>query len=424
MKKKILIPLLGGAVLILLVVSFLIRDREEKSTFPEVNWVRAERKPLEETISASGVFRSPSREIITALQGGWIDEIAVKEGDRVDRGQILLRLNREDYAGQVLQDEASLERMRRSVGETLLSYRLEYRSQEISLNQSRDKYEKQKELLALEAISEEELNLTADAVERGEENLRALGEKLNLLCGLPPGSAPCLTPERDGEIIDASPDVKQQILRLEESRRALDRCTLRADSSGRIVKVTPEKGAPVSVGSELFILQGDDPLEASVTVDEVDIGKLREGDRALVRSDSLIGKELTGRITSISPTLELFGNTRAGRILIALDPTDLPLRAGASCVAEITTLASADALTLPVAAIVTERGRITAFRLEEGEGKTRLAEVDLDTGLSTIDDLEIRGGASEGERFALPGGDLILRDGLYVTPVSGEQEGE
>jgi len=148
------------------------------------------------------------------------------------------------------------------------------------------------------------------------------------------------------------------------------------------------------------------------------------GDAALLRTDSLIGEKINGHITAISPILELFGNTRAGQIIITLENGDLPLRSGASCIAELTTLASAQALTLPVAAIATERGRITAFRLEESEGKTRLAEVELETGISTIDDLEILGGASAGDRFALPEGELILRDGLYVTPREEVKETE
>ncbi|MBN2626447.1 MAG: efflux RND transporter periplasmic adaptor subunit [Spirochaetales bacterium] len=424
MKKRVLIPLIGGILLILLILFSLRKGKEEKNTFPEVNWVMTETKALEETISASGVFRSPSRVIVNALQSGWIDEISVEEGDMVQKGQILLALNREDFEQQVLQDEAALERIRRSVRETLLTYRLEYRSQEISLGQSREKLAKQKELFALEAITEEELNLTGDTVERDEDNLRALGEKLNLLCGLPSQSPPLLTDARDDGIIDRSPDVKQQILKLEQSRRALERCSVRADLNGKVVKIAPDKGALVNVGTELFILQGDDPLEAVVTVDEVDIGKLKVGDAALLRTDSLIGEKINGHITAISPILELFGNTRAGQIIITLENGDLPLRSGASCIAELTTLASAQALTLPVAAIATERGRITAFRLEESEGKTRLAEVELETGISTIDDLEILGGASAGDRFALPEGELILRDGLYVTPREEVKETE
>jgi hypothetical protein len=43
--------------------------------------------------------------------------------------------------------------------------------------------------------------------------------------------------------------------------------------------------------------------------------------------------------------------------------------------------------------------------------------VELVTGISTIDDIEILGGIDEGDRFALPDSDIILRDGLYIIPV-------
>jgi hypothetical protein len=170
-------------------------------------------------------------------------------------------------------------------------------------------------------------------------------------------------------------------------------------------------------GTNLIMMQGDDPMEAEVTVDEVDIGKIKVGDTALITTDSLIGKEISGQIKAISPILELFGNSRAGKVVIGMDETDLPLRSGASCVAEIRTLAREGTLTLPVTAITTSRGRVLAYRLEEtDEGKTRLKEVELVTGISTIDDIEILGGIDEGDRFALPDSDIILRDGLYIIP--------
>jgi hypothetical protein len=68
------------------------------------------------------------------------------------------------------------------------------------------------------------------------------------------------------------------------------------------------------------------PWKAEVTVDEVDIGKIKVGDTALITTDSLIGKEISGQIKAISPILELFGNSRAGKVVIGMDETDLPLR--------------------------------------------------------------------------------------------------
>ena len=422
MRKKLII-LMALVFLVLLVVLSLIKGRKDENVLPEIRWTAASIKPLEETISASGEFRARTREILSARTEGRVESIPVKEGDPVEAGQTLLVLESEDYRQRVLSAEASLEKIRRSISETLLSHRLEYVSQEMSLRQSREKLAKQEELFKLEAITEEELKLSRDKAESEAQSLNALGKKLNLICGMPLDTPPLLSDGKDGEIIENSPDVRQQRLALEQARRDLDRCTVRAGSRGRVVKISTEKGMPVEVGTKLIIMQGAGPMEAVVTVDEVDIGKLRPGDAALVKSDSLIGEEIGGRITSISPILELFGNTRAGEVAIELDETDLPLRGGASCVAEITTLARSEALTVPAEAIVTERGKILLFRLDEKENKTVLTAVEPVTGISTIDDLEILEGLENGDRIALPGGDLILRDGLYVVPTE-ESSGE
>jgi HlyD family secretion protein len=415
-KKKIIFAA-AGLLLVLVIVLSLIKKGDEKSVFPTLEWVAAQIKPMEETISASGEFKPHSREILSGEISGKITEIHVEEGDWVKAGQLLISLNQTDYRQSVNQAEASLESIRRSIRQTLLSYRLEYGSLEIQQKQTREKLEKQEELFKLEAITEEELKLSRDSLERAEQNLRATAEKLNLLCGLPPDSPPMLSSSKDQEIIESSPEVIQQQLLLEGARRNLERCFIRAPRNGQVVKIYPQRGALTGAGTNLIMMQGDDPMEAEVTVDEVDIGKIKVGDTALITTDSLIGKEISGQIKAISPILELFGNSRAGKVVIGMDETDLPLRSGASCVAEIRTLAREGTLTLPVTAITTSRGRVLAYRLEEtDEGKTRLKEVELVTGISTIDDIEILGGIDEGDRFALPDSDIILRDGLYIIP--------
>jgi membrane fusion protein (multidrug efflux system) len=191
-----------------------------------------------------------------------ITEIHVEEGDWVKAGQLLISLNQTDYRQSVNQAEASLESIRRSIRQTLLSYRLEYGSLEIQQKQTREKLEKQEELFKLEAITEEELKLSRDSLERAEQNLKATAEKLNLLCGLPPDSPPMLSSSRDQEIIESSPEVIQQQLLLEGARRNLERCFIRAPRNGQVVKIYPQRGALTGAGTNLIMMQGDDPMES------------------------------------------------------------------------------------------------------------------------------------------------------------------
>jgi multidrug resistance efflux pump len=240
-KKKIIFAA-AGLLLVLVIVLSLIKKGDEKSVFPTLEWVAAQIKPMEETISASGEFKPHSREILSGEISGKITEIHVEEGDWVKAGQLLISLNQTDYRQSVNQAEASLESIRRSIRQTLLSYRLEYGSLEIQQKQTREKLEKQEELFKLEAITEEELKLSRDSLERAEQNLRATAEKLNLLCGLPPDSPPMLSSSKDQEIIESSPEVIQQQLLLEGARRNLERCFIRAPRNGQVVKnLSPER---------------------------------------------------------------------------------------------------------------------------------------------------------------------------------------
>ncbi len=195
--------------------------------------------------------------------------------------------------------------------------------------------------------------------------------------------------------------------------------------------VKPSVGDLAAASTPLARVESLDDMLAEVQIDEVDVGKIREGLAVEVTSDSLIGTTLTGTVESIAPTISTVGATRVSlvevRITGTADGGPRPaLRAGASCSARISANVRQDVLTVPISAIVTEDNLSYVFVLAPtGKANRAGAEVfslsrrEIRTGTSDVTDVEIVSGLAEGDRIAA-GSLKLLRDGILVTVRSEE----
>src|SRR5215210_3388711 len=90
-KGKIIIGVSVAALLAIIIVASIFATRKD---IPEVTVVKVETRPeLRSTVTASGEIRPIQFMNLTSEVQGRIDEITVKEGDAVEKGKVLVRLN-------------------------------------------------------------------------------------------------------------------------------------------------------------------------------------------------------------------------------------------------------------------------------------------------------------------------------------------
>src|SRR5262245_24419259 len=111
MSKKLKISLgIVGAVVVVGVLAAFIRGKDKD--VPRVTVARVEKLDLVSKVTCNGKIQAERKVDMSALVMGQIVNLAVKEGDKVKRGQLLLQIDRTQLAAQAQGREASLAAMR------------------------------------------------------------------------------------------------------------------------------------------------------------------------------------------------------------------------------------------------------------------------------------------------------------------------
>ncbi len=202
---------------------------------------------------------------------------------------------------------------------------------------------------------------------------------------------------------------------LEQAQIQLDKSTLRAPFDGRIDDRLLEVGAFVNEGQALFQLIENKPLKITFHVPERDVARLQPGDTLTVRAHALgptnhFAAEVTfvGR-EAIPPTF-----TYPAELLVAQPPA--ALRAGMIVDVEMERAVLADALAIPLAAVIPRRGEHVVFCYREGIAERTV--VWIDTMLNG--EVVIKSGLEPGDQVIVAG-HRTLQDGAAVE-IETDQE--
>ncbi len=394
---------------------------------------------MTETVSGTGSFVPAARYTVHAEVSGTVEEILVDEGDPVEEGDLLLRIEDDDYVQSLEKAQVSYQTARRSVLQQIVSLQSTYRSAERSLAQARRNHNNNIELREADAISQEQFQQSLEALEAAQDSVESARERLNLYMGRSMSAEPILTSAGAEEAVDEVPDVRQAALSVEDAREAVENTRLRAPAAGIVAVISVEEGRRTSPNESAVRIEELDDMKAQVQIDEVDIGKIGAGNTAQVSSDSLLGETITGTVTSISPVIQRVGNTRVSDVEIALEVEGRTLKSGASCTARITTTTKERALVIPITAYQTAGEENFAYVMEPveaapGAGRSpragngseaeryRLARRRITLGIVTVNQVEVTEGLSEGDLIAV-GNFARLRDGMMVAREDGREDG-
>lgn len=444
---RFILIFLAAAAVVVVVLTLVNRADKSAQALP-IDTYLVTRGALVEQVTGTGSFKPDEAATIAARVSGQVVQIPVEEGEKVDAGQVVMRIDSSDYRLAVDQARSALETTRRTVRQSLVTLRASYRSTLTSYEQAKRAYDKNRELYAAKAISGDELKASEDGSTTASVALQSAREQLNLRLGEPLGSQPNLDASDDEATVEASPEVVQAMVSLKTAQENLDKCTVRSPMNGTVTSILPSVGDLVAQNAVLVKIEDLSTMLAEVQIDEVDIGKLSLGNDAEVTSDSLIGQTVHGRVKSIAPTITTAGSTRVSTVKISLTTAGMQLRSGASCSVKITTRTKADVLNIPITAFFSRGGGERVYVLSpieeqahsgaQGHGSAgdgaeasggstggaersgkpqvyRLVEKTITTGISTINSIEVTSGLAKGEIVA--NGSLPqLRAGMFVTP--------
>jgi Cu(I)/Ag(I) efflux system membrane fusion protein len=194
---------------------------------------------------------------------------------------------------------------------------------------------------------------------------------------------------------------EEQIAAVEREGRAQSRVTLHAPISGVIAELGAREGMTVSAGATLFRIAGIGTVWVVAEVPEANAGMLVPGERVEARVPAYPADVFTGRVSAILPEIDPATRTVRARVEVA-NPGG-KLKPGMYATLTLSPRAK-EGLLVPAEAVI-RTGERSVVILADGTGKFRA--VDVEVGMESGGDTEIRRGLKAGDKVVVSGQFLI-----------------
>ncbi len=260
-RKRVWIPAL---LALLAVLGFVLFSGEEEG--PDYITAEVERRSLDLTVTATGSLRPTNLVEVGSEVSGRIDQVYVDVNDRVDRGQVIARINTDVIGDQITQGRASLDAARAQVAQARATLEVD----EAQLAR----------LVEVQRLSDGRVPSQTE-LEQAEASVR-----------------------RDrAALASAQANVVSAQASLSSSLTNRDRAVIRAPVTGVVLARQIEPGQTVVASFNtptLFILAEDlSQMQLRVDIDEADVGQVEPGQRATFTVDAYPGRRFPARVTRI-----------------------------------------------------------------------------------------------------------------------------
>jgi HlyD family secretion protein len=406
MKKKRVL-LIGAAVVVVagLAAVGVVRSRSAQPL--AVQTARAARQRIVQKVSGTGKIRPKTQVEISADVSAKIIQLPVVEGQRVEKGALLVSLDRERYVAAVESGEATVRSAEANA--TLVRQ---------NMSRARNEYGRSKELLARGLESQ-----AAFEAKQAEYEVEAA---------------------RYASTMD---QVEQAKAALKQARTDLAKTTIYSPMAGTVSALNKEQGE-IALGSQfqkdiILVVADLNVMEAEVNVDESDVTSIAIGQKAEIEVDAMLDQRLTGVVSEIASSANTAGlgtteqKTEFTVKITILDPPKT-LRPGMTASADIITRTNEHALSVPLQSVairsvdqLTKKGQKRAdaekayradrdgfveivFVLDKGRAIARQVK----TGIQSDELIEILSGIAEGAEVVSGSYRAISKDlvnGAVVT---------
>ncbi len=400
-KKKLIIIVI---ILIAAAAIFTALNKNKGPVEMAVNTMVLEKKSIEQIISVKAPLEGIEKADVVSPLNYEIIDIKVKEGDLVQKDQILAVLDSEELEKQISSEESQIQLAQLEQQESLKQQQVEYDKALLNVAELEKSFNQSKELL-------ENGIITKEAYEKAESSLREAKKSLETFNAV------------DGKVVLSSAKAKSieiQKQELEKKKEDLNKVFIKSPIDGTITRVNVNLGryAKDTLNEKaMFTVENLDKLQMKVFISEFDIGKISVGQEVEITSD-VMGKDTTaGVVSRISPTAEQKDNNTMERVIpVVIDIIDKPenLIAGVSATAKIKVARAEDIFAVSPGMLITDvENQNKVFMLNDDN---TVKSVIVETGLETDLEIEIRSGELVEGMKVIANPDMSFTDGMTVRP--------
>ena len=359
------------------------------SQTPVVAVIPLEKQDIQEKLSISGpVSGTDSVDVVSNIHAE-ILQMNVKEGDKVIKGQVLAVLDRTELEREVNIARNAYEQAVANKEAQDKEAALGYEKAVQDFQKASTDHDRNSQLFAAGDISKADMEQSANAL----NDARRAMEKY--------------TVENGRGVSDRSYglQVENAAYELEKKQEELEKTEIKSEIDGTVVRVNSKVGQfadKVEDDKPIFSIENLDQLELEVKISEFSIGKVKEGQKALIGADILNGKKEEGEVINISPTGEEQGGGSTER-------------------AELLVRESKDAFAVPVSAVF-DSGEASYIEIVENGNICWIPVTIGADGETKVEVLPADGPVLQKGMAVVTSPDPGLTEGMEVM-VSGSQEG-
>jgi HlyD family secretion protein len=410
--KRIWIGVISILVLAGVAVGLYLYKNKDTSTKVQVQ--KSVRRNITQTVTAIGKIQPETEVKISSEASGEVIALTVKEGEYVNKGKLLVRIQPDLVDAQVEQSRAAV-----SSSQTNIEIaNVELERAKLELNRVAELYKK-------EYASKQEWETAKANYERAQ-----------------------------GQVNSASIDKSRADAALRQIQVSASRTTIYSPISGTVTKMDIEQGEKVvgtaqMQGTEIMRISDLSVMNAIVDVDENDVVKLHLGDTARVKIDAFPNRVFNGYVYEISHSPKQKGIGTQDEVInfevkIRIVDKELAMRPGMSCNVEIETETHPNVIAVPLQAVtirsekkendvIGNERELTDINKEKNETKLKnnrppqvifvydkgiAKKVDVETGISDRGFIEITKGIQEGQTVisgSFQTVSKVLDDGMKVS---------
>lgn len=393
MKRRNLIIIAIAAVIAVGLGGYLV-SKGKKDQAQEVETTVAKRTKIVQKVNGTGKIQ-PNTEInISADVSAKITRLTVNEGDHVEKGQLLVELDRAKYLAAVQSQEANVR-----------SAQAQAKLARDNRDQAERVLKRARELVARKLQSQSDLDAAETAFQVDSSRYQS-----------------------------AMDQVQQTVGMLKQAQEDLAKTTIYAPISGTVADLRKEAGE-IAIGSQfqedvIMVIAQLGSMEAVINVDENDINAIKLGQAAEVEVDAALGEKITGTVSEIASSANVAAAGQATQktefeVKIAITSDTSKLRPGMTASADIVTDTRENALGVPIQSVTVrtpEQLGKDAAKNGYTAGKDGFVEVvwvmadgkvkarQVTTGIQSEDTIEVKTGLKEGETVVSGSYRAISRD--------------
>lgn len=411
-------------ILVIVVILFIVIKVTGKKGVQDQRTAVASKKDVIQEVTFTGNLQPAQTANLGFETIGTVTGVYAKNGDSVKKGQKLVQLDTTSAALAVAQAQAALasgndqayiawQTSEQSLNDTKVlnkktveRYRQAVIDAKIAWDQSKEAYQQTKDeygddssvtktkyssVLVAESTYNTAQKALREATETSNKTNNAATKATELAKAQYLATSQSSSKESGMSSLEAAVAIAETNLR---------KSTLYAPFSGIISKKDIEVGSIATIGTPIFTIQGDGPLEVVADVPETDAVKISVGQRATITFDAFSQTEnWNGTVASVSPAAKTVGGVPTFEIKISIDNPAEKFKSGLTTNITVHTARVNSVVAVPRRTIITKNEKQYATFVGS-DGKTE--EKEVKTGLLGSDgNIEIISGLNEGDKIII-----------------------